>query len=270
MTDPVVIDISHHQSDPIDWAALKASGVVGVIHKATEGTSYVDDKLFSRAKAAMDAGLKWATYHFLRDSDPEDQMYHYLSTIDPVPGERVCIDHEPDQNGNEPSLEVLKDAVQYIIDNRPDLQITVYSGHLIKDQLPNTVHDEVLADTSLWIAHYTGGDAPTWPTGTWPTWSLWQYTDSESVAGISPVDGDRFNGSAENCAKWFGPAGMKPQPEPEPEPEEPAVALVRPSYQIEAREDGDSVDVSIMTLKPGVTVSVTVDGEPILLAAGGA
>jgi lysozyme len=267
MPNPIVIDISHHQHDPIDWAAVKASGVVGVIHKATEGTSYVDDKLFSRARAAMDAGLKWSTYHFLRDSDPEDQMFHYLSTIDPVEGERVCIDHEPDANGNEPSLETLKDAIQYILDNRPDLQITVYSGHLIKDQLPDTVHDELLAGTSLWIAHYTANDSPKWPTGTWKTWSLWQYTDSESVAGISPVDGDRWNGTEEALRAWFGPAGTEPQPEPEPAPAEPAVALVRPSYRIECQEEDDNIDVAITTLVAGVTVSVSLDGEVILTAA---
>jgi GH25 family lysozyme M1 (1,4-beta-N-acetylmuramidase) len=219
MTDPIVVDLSHHNPTP-DWAKLKASGVVGVIHKATEGTSYVDDQLFKRARAAMDAGLKWSTYHFLRDSDPEQQMAFYLDTVDPVEGERVCIDHE-DENV---TLEQLKDCITYIRDHRPDLQIAVYSGHLIKDQLPDTVRDEILADTSLWIAHYTGDDEPTWPTATWPTWSLWQYTDSAKVAGISqPVDGDRWNGDEAALLKWFGPAVEPAPPVPKPPPEVPTI-----------------------------------------------
>src|SRR5262245_34602417 len=86
MTSPV-IDISHHNPTP-DWAKLKSGGVVGVIHKATEGSSYVDDMLFTRARAAMDADLCWSTYHFLRPGDMEDQMEHYLGTIDPRQGER--------------------------------------------------------------------------------------------------------------------------------------------------------------------------------------
>jgi lysozyme len=242
MADPIVIDLSHHNPTP-DWAKLKAGGVVGVIHKATEGASYVDDQLFSRAKAAMAAGLKWSTYHFLKDSDPAKQMAFYLATVDPVQGERVCIDHETDGV----TLEQLKDAVQYIFDHRPDLQVTIYSGHLIKDQLPNTVDDEVLDRTSLWIAHYTSATAPTWPTGTWPEWSLWQYTDSASVAGISQkVDGDRFNGSPENCAKWFGPVSEEPQPAPQPPDEEPVVGgLMAYGHKVEVVIDSGGVAVDV-------------------------
>jgi hypothetical protein len=47
---------------------------------------------------------------------------------------------------------------------------------------------------------------------------LWQYSDNERVAGFSgAVDGNKFNGSDENCLKWFGPAA-EPAPEPQPEP----------------------------------------------------
>ena len=110
---------------------MKAGGTFGVIHKATEGTSYVDNKLFARMKAAKTAGLLTCTYHFMRESDMEGQMKHYLSTINPVQGERVILDHE--HSGT--SLQELKQAVHYVLSVRPDLQITVYSGHLIKEQL---------------------------------------------------------------------------------------------------------------------------------------
>src|SRR5262245_6134005 len=93
MASPV-LDMSHYQPDPIDWARLKANGVIGIIHKATEGTGYVDNKLFSRAGAAMAAGLCWSTYHFLRPGSMKSQMDFYLSKVDPVQGERVCLDYE--------------------------------------------------------------------------------------------------------------------------------------------------------------------------------
>ena len=70
--DPV-IDLSHHNPTP-DWAKLKAAGCIGVIHKATEGTSYKDPTLYDRAKDAMAAGLKWSTYHFLRPGSMSAQM----------------------------------------------------------------------------------------------------------------------------------------------------------------------------------------------------
>jgi len=209
MANPLVVDISHWNPTP-DWAKLKAGGTVGVIHKATEGTGNVDATLFDRAQAAMDAGLKWSTYHFLRPGNIEAQMKHYLATIEPVEGERVCLDHED----KGVSIYDLEYCVNYLREVRPDLQVTIYSGNVIKEQLGDQ-YNETLSTTSLWLAQYTTG-TPSWPSRTWPQWSLWQYTDKASVSGISaPVDGDKFNGSTEQCIAWFGPADAAPVP-PEP------------------------------------------------------
>ena len=43
MVDPlnVIVDLSHHNGN-VNLAQAKAPGIVGVIHKATQGTSYVD------------------------------------------------------------------------------------------------------------------------------------------------------------------------------------------------------------------------------------
>jgi GH25 family lysozyme M1 (1,4-beta-N-acetylmuramidase) len=46
------------------------------------------------------------------------------------------------------------------------------------------------------VAHWTSASSPTIPNG-FPYWTIWQYTDSGSVSGISgAVDRDRFNGSS--------------------------------------------------------------------------
>jgi GH25 family lysozyme M1 (1,4-beta-N-acetylmuramidase) len=198
--NPAVIDLSHWNPTP-DWVTLKTNGTIGVIHKATEGTTYLDDQLFSRAADAMAAGLCWSTYHFLKHGSAALQMAFYLNTIQPRQGERVCIDFED----ADCTLDDLHKAVQYVFDVRPDLQVTVYSGHLIKEQLDEE-HDPLLAKTALWIAQYTKAASPSWPQTTWPQWSLWQYTDKAQVVGVSaPVDGNRWNGSIGNLIRWFGP-----------------------------------------------------------------
>jgi lysozyme len=219
MPNPLVIDISHHQPEPIDWSQVRAGGTVGVIHKATEGDGYVDDMLFKRARAAMDAGLSWSTYHFLRPGDMAGQMQHYLTTIDPRPGERMCLDHEDAGV----SLSELRQCVQILIAHPNNLQVTIYSGHLIEEQLAGKRDDYLAENTSLWTAEYA--DRPSeveWNSATWPVPSLWQYTDSASVSGIDgPVDGNKWNGSKEALVKWFGPAEVAPPaPTPEPEPVE--------------------------------------------------
>ena len=236
--DLVVLDISHWQPAP-DWAALKAAGIVGVILKATEGQSYVDKTFRGRYDAALAAGLAVSSYHFMRPGSIVGQMNHYLNTLKPRDGERVCLDHEDPGV----SLADLEAAVEYLETDSRNLQIAIYSGHVIKEQLGGD-HSDILAGTSLWIAQYTLNAAPGWPKGTWPVWSLWQYTDKASVPGISGnVDGNRFNGSREQCLAWFGPSqGVMPEPEPEPQPETQVVTM--------------SLDVP-----DGVEVHVVINGE---------
>lgn len=242
MANPIVIDMSHWQSDPIDWAALYDAGTIGIIHKATEGDSYVDDKLFERGNAAMNAGLLWSTYHFLRPGGMPLQMDHYLNTVQPVEGERVCLDHEDP----EVSLDDLIDAVGYLWDCRPDLQITIYSGHVIKEQLGSQACPE-LEETSLWLAQYSS--SPSWPSQVWSSWSLWQYSDTEQAVGVSGlVDGNQWNGTTDALIRWMSPATIEPIPSPVPIPVPPVIIIPKVLVNVQA--------------DPGVEVTVYVNGEP--------
>lgn len=239
MSNPKVIDLSHHNPEPV-WSEVKRGGTLGLIHKATEGTSFLDKTLYRRIAAARKAGLVTSTYHFLRPGSVEAQMDWYLEKVDPLPGERLCLDHEDPGV----TLPMLEEAVTYLHERRPDCQLTIYSGHLIKAQLGSGKSPTLATLTSLWIAHYTTKPAPTWPKGTWPVWSLWQYTDGAEVSGISkPVDGNKWNGSDEALLTWFGSAAApEPQPEPQPEPEPVKIDIRVP---------------------PGVPVTITVNGETI-------
>ena len=55
------------------------------------------------------------------------------------------------------------------------LQVTVYSGHLLKEQLNGTKNELLAEHTDLWLAQYTAG-TPTWSQGTYPKWTMWQYS----------------------------------------------------------------------------------------------
>ena len=67
MTTPIrkVLDISHH-NDVSSWDDVVAAGIVGVIHKATEGTGYSDPDRATNCANALKAGLAVCTYHFLK------------------------------------------------------------------------------------------------------------------------------------------------------------------------------------------------------------
>ena len=94
----------------------------------------------------------------LVEDDPKDIDLIYLDTINPVPGERMVIDYEEDGC----TLDDLHEAVRALLDDPRKLQVTVYSGHLLKEQLGDTRDDLLAKHTDLWLAQYTSG-TPTWP-----------------------------------------------------------------------------------------------------------
>jgi lysozyme len=201
MANPVIcVDLSHYQRG-FNFQEFKDSGGLGVILKASEGSSR-DPDYSTFWDQAMDAKLAIASYHFLRQGNMNAQAKFFLNVVKPRQGERVVADYEIAGI----TVDDLVSFLQTIHTSRPDLQLTVYSGHLIKEQLGATRNDWLAQNTSLWIAQFTTQAKPSWPTATWPTWSLWQHTDSGTVPGYnSPLDCDRFHGSDKNFLKWMGP-----------------------------------------------------------------
>jgi len=230
---PKCIDISHWQGTP-DFQKVRAAGVLAVIMKATEGTSYRDPVRQTNAVAARRAGLAVATYHWLKPGNAAAQMDFYLKTIQPVPGERVIIDYE--EKGC--VLADLTTAVAFLLAHPVPLRITVYSGNLLKEQLGSQCMPLLAEHTDLWLAQYTTG-TPLWPKGTYPHWTLWQYSESGRVDGITgtAVDLNRFAGTDDELLAWVSPPVAKgelasteqPQvPEPLP-PARPEVSITVPA-----------------------------------------
>lgn len=205
-----VIDISHHQAT-VNFGQVKAAGVVGVIHKATEGSSYIDNRYQERRPQAESAGLLWGAYHFLRPGNMTQQAQHFVS----VTGTDVDI-YVADHEDAGVSLSNLKTFLREVSRLTGKQQLVIYSGHVLKDQLTN--RDEELAQHRLWLCHYTTG-TPTWETATWPQWWLWQYTDQGTVSGVSPpTDCNKYQGTDEQLLEdWTGSAPSEPQPDDVPD-----------------------------------------------------
>ena len=62
---------------------MRAAGVAGVIHKATQGIGFVDKMYIPRKQPALDAGLLWGAYHFGTADDVDDQVEHFIDTVQP-------------------------------------------------------------------------------------------------------------------------------------------------------------------------------------------
>jgi lysozyme len=187
MPYPLVIDVSHYQGD-IDFAAVAAAGVYGVIHKCTKGETYLDPTYAAHRLDAEAQRLLWGAYHFMKPGDQAAQARWFVEQARPAADTLLAADYE-DLNLT------LADLIWFLmeVESLSGIKPIIYSGSLIKGQM-NGRDYPLLGRYRLWLAQYTSGE-PTWPDGTWSDWWLWQYSDQGSIPGISgPVDLNAFGG----------------------------------------------------------------------------
>jgi lysozyme len=198
-----VIDLSHHNAS-VDFSQLASAGIAGVLHKASQGGSYVDPLYAQRHAAASAAGLRWGAYHFGDGSDAQAQAAHFLATAAPAPGDLLALDVEQDTQGASMTLAQAEAFVQYIY-AQTGRWPGVYGGSYLK-QLLGTSTTSVLGQCWLWISEYARQPAIA---PLWKTWTLWQYTDGSAgpgphgVSGVGNCDRDQFNGTLAALQQWW-------------------------------------------------------------------
>jgi len=201
-----VIDISHHNGKSLDFELARDDGILGVIHKASQGMAWHDPLYATNRAKAEAAGLLWGAYHFGTAGDGARQAIHFVRSVGDASGILMALDLEPNPTGNSMTLPQARTFVTQVYEltgRWPGL----YSGRTIKELLGSR-NDPILANCWLWLAQY-GPRAVVPPN--WPTWTLWQYTDGaiggepRKACGIGPCDRSRFNGSGANLRKlWRG------------------------------------------------------------------
>lgn len=83
------VDISAWQDRTLNLAKAKESGLLWLYHKATEGTTVVDQNYEKRRREAGKAGLPFGAYHFARPDrgDARKEARFFLSVAKPQPGD---------------------------------------------------------------------------------------------------------------------------------------------------------------------------------------
>lgn len=202
--NPLVVDLSHW--DPAEnYIEVLKDGIVGVIYKATEGTSYTDPTYVSQQQSAKKAGLKWGAYHFATAADLSGQINNFLRYASPDPDELFCLDWE-DYGSNTMSLSSVKTWITEVENAlRREGQCVLYSGNTAKEALGNTV-DKFLGERRLWLCQY--GSTPKWQKS-WEKYWLWQFTDGQvgpephTISGIGPCDINSYDDDADHLiATW--------------------------------------------------------------------
>lgn len=194
-----VLDISHHNTIT-SFEKIRAAGVVGIIHKSSQGLAMTDGLYAKRRQAALNAGLLWGAYHFATGDDVDLQVKHFLDSAEPDENTLMALDHEPN-NGNQLDL----DGAQAFLESARDQlgrKLVLYSGNLIKEQLGSD-DNEFFGSHRLWLAQYSPVPRPQ---ASWDKAWLWQYSESGSVNGAGgKLDLNSYAASDEQLtAEWAG------------------------------------------------------------------
>jgi len=190
---PNIIDISHHNTIR-DFKALKEAGILGVIHKTTEGTSFWDKEYSKRRKLALDVGLLWGAYHFNTGDNVERQVKFFFDRAQPDEHTLMALDFEDHPRASNMSIKGAKEFLK-IADEKLGRKLVLYSGNRVKDLLGKE-KDEFLGSHRLWLAQY----ARRWITqSSWEKPWLWQYSERGRLPGtdgnidLNFYDGDKLS-----------------------------------------------------------------------------
>ena len=198
-----VIDISAH-STVSDFRLVRASNILAVVHKASEGDFYADPKCVERRSQAEAAGLLWGAYHFGKgDASGAQQAAFFLESSRPGPKTLLALDIEPNEGdpSNSMTLEQAEAFVQAVASATGRLPVVYVHPTWANTRITPA---SILARCGLWLADYR--DSPEIPLA-WATsgWRLWQYAGDEYaghrarghdtiVQGVDRCDRNLFNG----------------------------------------------------------------------------
>ncbi|MCT2546747.1 GH25 family lysozyme [Streptomyces atratus] len=199
LANPVGVDISSWQGS-INWGSVRSAGIEFAWMKATEGTTYKDPTFSANYLGAYNAGVIRGAYHFARPdvSGGAAQADFFASNGGAWSRDNLTLpgvlDIEGTCYGKTPA------AMQsWILDfynrykARTGRDIVIYTSASWWNSCTGG-WTGMSARSPLWVAHWTSAGSPSIPQG-FPFWTVWQYTSTGSVSGISGnVDRDRFSG----------------------------------------------------------------------------
>jgi lysozyme len=195
------VDVSHYNG-VISWKTVAAAGISFAYAKATESAGVTDKKFAANWAGIKAAGLPRGAYHFFHPQNPVDaQAARFIAAVGALaPGDLPpMLDLEEtsattDEWDGVPLAQRVPLALRWLqlVEQALGRKPIVYTRRgFVLQKLGDA---SALAAYPLWVAHYTGAPQPALPPG-WNAWTIWQYTGSGAIAGITgQVDIDRFQG----------------------------------------------------------------------------
>ncbi|MHB8107314.1 MAG: stalk domain-containing protein [Candidatus Cryosericum sp.] len=205
------VDVAHWQStdqagNPLNWAAVRATGFQFAYVKATEGLTITDSSLNVLVPGARAAGMLAGVYHICwpGDDTAAAEAASFLQAAGQyiAPGFLVpVLDIEPKFSIHGAAMVHWIDAWAGAVRAAKGVTPVIYCSSSVAADL-HTADPTIDSRYHLWLANYAASAQPN--TGGWGSWAFWQYTDAGTVPGIEghSVDLDWFNGNEQTMAQY--------------------------------------------------------------------
>lgn len=200
------VDISSYQGK-IDWDILAVQGIRFVFVKATEGSSFQDERFSYNWQEALNTDLMIGAYHFFSfDSSGQSQAENFIKTVPDLDGclpPVIDIEYYGDKEKNPPDKEdTVKEIDNFLVvlEEYYGVKPVIYATEetyeqYVKDNYP---------DYPIWIRNVY--KAPVLADGR--VWTFWQYSNRGRMQGFLGdqrfIDLNVFNGTVEELISFCG------------------------------------------------------------------
>ncbi len=200
LSGPDVSRWQHPGGKAISWSAVRGAGATFTIIKATEGSTYVNPYFRGDRDGARAAGLVVGGYHYARPAMPIStavaQARAFAGTLGPLDAAGTLppvLDIETSGGLTPGQLVTWSQTFLETLQQRTGRVPVVYTyPSFWKVQMADS---SAFTRYPLWLAAYRS--TPPAPVGAWDAWTIWQYSASARLPGISgDVDMNRFAGDA--------------------------------------------------------------------------
>ena len=199
------IDVSAYQGN-IDWNILSNQEIDFAFIKATEGSSFVDEKFKENYENAIKTNLKIGAYHFFSyDSEGSTQADNFIKNV-PKTEEMLppVVDIEfygdkykniPDVEETQKQLQILLDKLEEYYEKKPIIYATYKSYNLY---IVNNFKDNYIWIRDVYLTPKLKDNRE---------WTFWQYTDKAKLDAYNGeetrIDMNVFNGDINTFEKMF-------------------------------------------------------------------
>lgn len=199
------VDVSFYQGD-INWNVLAKQGISFAFIKATEGSSFLDEKFKENYENAIKTDLKIGAYHFFSfDSNGNTQADNFIKNVpkkDDMLPPVVDIEFYGDKYKNVPDIEETQKQLQILLDRLEEYygkKAIIYATYKSYNlYIMNNFKDNYIWIRDVFFRPSLRDNRD---------WTFWQYTDKVKLEGYngkeSKIDMNVFNGNSEEFRKIF-------------------------------------------------------------------